>query len=66
MPDKREKIRPCNKDTFHIYLIKVARLGGYLAPRRQVDPPPGNTVMWQRPSPSLADITIERHPPRTT
>jgi hypothetical protein len=27
------------------YIIKVARLGGYLA--RANDPPPGNTVMWR-------------------
>jgi hypothetical protein len=27
------------------YLIKIARLGGYLA--RANDPPPGNTVMWR-------------------
>jgi hypothetical protein len=27
------------------YIIKLARLGGYLA--RASDPPPGNTVMWR-------------------
>ncbi|WP_271614992.1 IS4 family transposase [Bradyrhizobium sp. CCBAU 51627] len=27
------------------YLIKIARLGGYLA--RASGPPPGNTVMWR-------------------
>ncbi len=45
---------PCNK-TLSVYLIKVARLGGYLA--RASDPPPGNTVMWRGLS-RLADITI--------
>lgn len=35
------------------YLLKVARLGGYLARTR--DPPPGNTVMWRGWS-RLADI----------
>jgi hypothetical protein len=40
------------KDKAHIrpktisnYLIKVAKLGGYLA--RASDPPPGNMVMWR-------------------
>ncbi|MGY3698965.1 MULTISPECIES: hypothetical protein [Bradyrhizobium] len=27
------------------YLIKIARLGGYLA--RANDPPPGNLIMWR-------------------
>jgi hypothetical protein len=31
--------------TLSHYLIKIARLGGYLA--RANDPPPGNTVMWR-------------------
>ncbi|MCK1352655.1 IS4 family transposase, partial [Bradyrhizobium sp. CW7] len=31
--------------TLSHYLIKIARLGGYLA--RASDPPPGNTVMWR-------------------
>ena len=53
VPDKRED-PPCNK-TLSVYLIKVARLGGYLA--RASDPPPGNTVMWRGIS-RLADITI--------
>lgn len=37
------------------YLIKIARLGGYLA--RASDPPPGNTVMWRGLS-RLTDIAI--------
>ena len=35
------------------YLIKVAKLGGYLA--RASDPPPGNIVMWRGLS-RLTDI----------
>ena len=31
--------------TLSSYLIKIARLGGYLA--RASDPPPGNIVMWR-------------------
>ncbi|RWN55186.1 hypothetical protein [Mesorhizobium sp.] len=43
LPDK-------DPTTFHAgtvssYLVKIARLGGYLA--RASDPPPGNTVMWR-------------------
>lgn len=37
------------------YLIKIARLGGYLA--RANDPPPGNTVMWRGLS-RLTDIAL--------
>ena len=36
---------PRRKKTLSNYLIKIARLGGYLA--RASDPPPGNTVMWR-------------------
>ena len=39
--------------TLSHYLIKIARLGGYLA--RTSDPPPGNTVMWRGLS-RLTDI----------
>lgn len=53
VPDKRAD--PPSKKTLSVYLIKVARLGGYLA--RAGDPPPGNTVMWRGLS-RLADITI--------
>jgi hypothetical protein len=37
------------------YLIKIARLGGFLA--RASDPPPGNTVMWRGLS-RLTDIAL--------
>jgi hypothetical protein len=37
------------------YLIKIARLGGYLACAS--DPPPGNTVMWRGLS-RLTDIAL--------
>jgi hypothetical protein len=43
------------KNTLSNYLIKIARLGGYLA--RASDPPPGNTVMWRGLS-RLTDITL--------
>jgi hypothetical protein len=41
--------------TLSYYLIKIARLGGYLA--RASDPPPGNTVMWRGLS-RLTDIVL--------
>jgi hypothetical protein len=41
--------------TLSNYLIKIARLGGYLA--RANDPPPGNTVMWRGLS-RLTDIEL--------
>jgi hypothetical protein len=41
--DKSEK-RPAIKTISH-YLIKIARLGGYLA--RANDSPPGNKVIWR-------------------
>jgi hypothetical protein len=37
------------------YLVKIARLGGYLA--RASDPPPGNIVMWRGLS-RLTDIAL--------
>lgn len=37
------------------YLVRMARLGGYLA--RATDPPPGNTVVWRGMS-RLTDIAI--------
>lgn len=37
------------------YLVKIARLGGYLA--RASDPPPGNIVMWRGLS-RLTDIEL--------
>ena len=44
---KEEKLRD--------YLIKIAKLGGYLA--RASDPPPGNMVMW-RGLKRLTDIEL--------
>jgi len=41
--------------TLGSYLIKIARLGGYLA--RAKDPPPGNAVMWRGVS-RLTDIEL--------
>jgi hypothetical protein len=43
------------RKTLSHYLIKIARLGGYLA--RANDPPPGNTVMWRGLS-RLTDIEL--------
>jgi hypothetical protein len=43
------------RKTLSHYLIKIARLGGYLA--RASDPPPGNTVMWRGLS-RLTDIAL--------
>jgi hypothetical protein len=48
----KQKIR---RKTLSHYLIKIARLGGYLA--RANDPPPGNTVMWRGLS-RLTDIAV--------
>jgi hypothetical protein len=42
-------------NTVSVYLIKLARLGGYLA--RAKDPPPGNIVMWRGMS-RLTDIQL--------
>jgi hypothetical protein len=46
---------PSKKATVSDYIIKVARLGGYLA--RASDPPPGNMVMWRGLS-RLNDIQL--------
>jgi IS4 transposase len=43
------------KPTLATYLLKIARLGGYLA--RAHDPPPGNIVMW-RGMARLSEIQI--------
>jgi hypothetical protein len=53
VPDKDRRL-PREK-TLPNYLIKIARLGGYLA--RASDPPPGNTVMWRGLS-RLTDIKL--------
>lgn len=51
VPDKKTH----GKKSLASYIIKVARLGGYLA--RATDSPPGNTVMW-RGLARLTDIEI--------
>jgi hypothetical protein len=46
--DELVKTKPGKSDskaTVSDYVIKIARLGGYL--NRASDPPPGNTVMWR-------------------
>lgn len=50
----KDGARPPARTLTH-YLIKIARLGGYLA--RASDPPPGNTVMWRGIS-RLTDIRL--------
>ena len=52
VPDKRSS-PPCA--TLSAYLVKVARLGGYLARAR--DPPPGTIVIW-RGLARLTDIAL--------
>jgi Transposase DNA-binding len=54
LTDKGEK-SPGGKKTISSYLVKIARLGGYLA--RKNDPPPGNMVMWRGLS-RLSDLTL--------
>jgi hypothetical protein len=51
--DNRRVTSPEN--TLSLYLIKLARLGGYLA--RAKDPPPGNMVIWRGLS-RLTDIQL--------
>lgn len=48
----KDKANTTRKDLSH-YIIKIARLGGYLA--RANDPPPGNMVIW-RGYTKLSDI----------
>lgn len=43
--DKSGRRSPAGPKTLSHYLIKIARLGGYLA--RASDPQPGNMVMWR-------------------
>ncbi len=52
VPDKRE---PPDRKSVSRYIIKIARLGGYLA--RANDPAPGNIVMWRGLS-RLTDIEL--------
>jgi len=51
VPETRKR----GKATLSTYLIKIARLGGYLA--RRSDSPPGNMVMWRGLS-RLTDIEL--------
>jgi hypothetical protein len=52
----KDKARtPLRRRTLSRYLIKIARLGGYL--ERANDPPPGNMVMWRGLS-RLTDIGL--------
>jgi hypothetical protein len=53
VPDSAKSHSP--KKSLSSYIIKVARLGGYLA--RATDPPPGNIVMWPGLS-RLTDIVL--------
>jgi len=50
-----DKLTDPRGNTLSAYLIKVARLGGYLA--RTNDSPPGNMVMWRGLS-RLTDIEL--------
>lgn len=49
----QDKNQTSKKKLLSDYLIKLAKLGGYLA--RNTDPPPGNMVMWRGLS-RLTDI----------
>lgn len=51
----RKTVLPTGTKKLSYYLVKVARLGGYL--NRANDPPPGNTVMWRGLS-RLTDIAL--------
>jgi len=52
---KDKRPRSSRSKTLTDYLAKIARLGGYLA--RKKDPPPGNMVMW-RGLARLTDIEL--------
>lgn len=51
----RDKSEPKSHNSISRYIIKIARLGGYLA--RANDPAPGNIVMWRGLS-RLTDIEL--------
>lgn len=56
VPDRPVHIHPpATKRRLSFYIIKLARLGGYLA--RAHDPPPGNRVLWRGLS-RLTDIEL--------
>jgi len=50
-----DRSAPAQPRTFSEYIVKIARLGGYLVRAR--DPAPGNIVMW-RGLGRLTDIAI--------
>jgi hypothetical protein len=50
-----DKSKPSNRKPISRYIIKIARLGGYLA--RANVPAPGNSVMWRGLS-RLSDIEL--------
>lgn len=50
-----DKSKPKSPKSVSRYIIKIARLGGYLA--RANDPAPGNIVMWRGLS-RLTDIEL--------
>ncbi len=50
-----DKSKPVNRMSVSRYIVKIARLGGYLARAR--DPAPGNIVMWRGLS-RLSDIEL--------
>lgn len=52
VPDRKPENTNCSLGS---YIVKLARLGGYLA--RAHDPPPGNTVIWRGLS-RLTDIEL--------
>jgi hypothetical protein len=52
VPDKPSAHRD---RSLHRYVVKLARLGSYLA--RTHDPPPGNTVIWRGLS-RLTDVEL--------
>lgn len=52
---KEKRLQTSRTNPLSMYLIKLARLGGYLA--RSHDPPPGNMVIWRGLS-RLTDIQL--------
>jgi len=48
-------VQHLSRNSLSTYVVKLARLGGYLA--RASDPPPGNTVIWRGLS-RLVDIEL--------
>jgi len=52
---KDKTVQHLSRNSLSTYVVKLARLGGYLA--RASDPPPGNTVIWRGLS-RLVDIEL--------